>query len=508
MTDNPPLKFLVNDTPGWTNPNIHWVGPIVFAIGAINLLTCLSCLAIPLMITGVTISAITCPLYFYLRSRHRWLTVLPHGFRIDGGKEIEEYADQDVVGIREQIKPPLFVDGRDDTYKTFGLCKTVIVWLNNGKAPFLFRIKPLHFTESPENLFITRIEQQVAERFSDQLRSGLIVQGKQWELHPTHIVLPKRNRHTINYNDIVRVDIFSYQVCIWVENEPKPVACISTSLRDAIPLYWLLRELAASSITDANSRLSVADGLGLQLFERFSGSMPILELSTIFQSILLLPVLAASIAIKSPLLAFVALLGFAATIACSFLYLRNPRLIVYQRGIALASFSSRTELAFDEIDVMYFSAFFHRKRGMIYTIRLKSGVEPNQKSISICIWIRDYPYWIDADLEKLRNVISKRVAAKLRDILQKDGEIRWTENLRLSLSRVEYRHKPLFGDLKHYSIPISNISHAIYRDQILAIHEKGMEEPTFTCGQDQDNFYPGLQLFLELLGKQDVTKLA
>ena len=439
--------------------------------------------------------------HFRTPPERRFLEIGPDGFVLF--PEQRFVPDRSVIGLRMDWE----LVRRQNQYSGYRLHAIIYVRGGDREEPIPIRYR-LKFGQEDE---ITPLLSRLVERCGESIRAGF-AHGKEWrrrhwELTESGLTLfDSQGEEFIPGEVIVLAESFGDNVRIWCRGEIKPVLQVPTCERDVLILLHVVQQ----EFLDGRSRREEVESSdsAIVCFERnltltfneYAGAI----LGGILLFVLAPVVTLVALFFRSLTFVFVGLSMF----GIGLLRIRggwNRRkleLSVYPSSLRFANSRGIESLRFADVELISCEC---RPKGLLIwmVLRVSSGAVPDGEwrmtltplegtvGGGIQMWA-EFPV-ADPELHWLREAISERVAERLLREVIREGEVWWTNGVRISPNGIAVRGGPrAFQDGDGWwRIPFEN-----FREEYLnATHYKlKTDSGDVRIESDEANFWPGLSL--------------
>ena len=115
----------------------------------------------------------------------------------------------------------------------------------------------------------------------------------------------------------------------------------------------------------------------------------------------------------------------------------------------------------------------------------------NGRAVKFTAWFKN----ADAELESLREHVSRVVGAYMLRRLENGESVRWTDGLRLRPEGLEWTTGGLFSRSVTRLIPYDEIAGTDIQEGHFYLFLRGVRKAVYTAPVSADNFFPGLLVF-------------
>lgn len=458
---------------------------------------------------GLAIFAIMIAVVFY--HKRRFLCPVDDGFIYITSQGERKFHDDDVMCVSLYSQEHYFWGNLQTVTRRF------IIWVETSAAPERIvcdsNLKPS--AADPLQRFVVRIINGLHQAARYTYHKGERVAGDGWALERGQLVLSSgRSTGVYAIEDLAAVDIVDEQINVWRRGQDFPIGRISVRTANAHLLLLMLNELLTERAEEgeANSRNG---HLGRVIFERRLGSKSFELTGWLAVAVVALVSLSMIIAagvdrnarrrVRRAIAGMV--FGSLALGGGTFLGLkrrtrfRRHAFGVYQRGL----FSER-RLRFSEIASFSYIAVRRYSHGIYNGTALAMTFHPapglNLKPILFGTQI----YNIDAELDRLRDEVSRVIANRMNDYWLRNANCPWLPYLTFRADSLEYCPLTFTGRKPPVLIPLSSIANFSISNNTFHIWQEGQRRPVVSEEITQPNFYPGLTFLSKLINQEVVTE--
>ncbi len=373
------------------------------------------------------------------------------------------------------------------------------------RVPFRYKFR----LDQPDPLtfFLDRTLTHLTDRAFAALAAGDGLRGEQWELTAEGLWLPagRVERH-IPAEDITAIDLVDGQVCVWATGEPLPSVRVPAGSANALVLLNLVGALVKARGGDPDEAVG---GLGRVLFERAKSGKDSASPRALLGVTL---AFASAFAVLGAMLdgavgAALGVAGFAVVATPLFLLtilLSGTVFRCHARGVFRRSWWRSRELRFEDVGRFAYGATRSYYNGfyvgtsvwMRFTPRPGSGGRTVTYSVSLKNG--------DAELENLREHVSRVIAGHMFHRLERGETVAWTEGLRFRREGLEWTSGGWFTRPTTRLIPYHQIGNTDIQEGHFYLYVLGIRKAVYTTPVSADNFFPGLTL-LDLIRYRPVV---
>lgn len=363
------------------------------------------------------------------------------------------------------------------------------------------RTRLLHYAadgaEDEVGPYLLDLLPRIIDVFAARVQSGEPVRGDGWTLDASGLHV--RRAPPVPLSEVRRAGVFEGRVAIWRDRDDAPFFSTPVGGPNAMALLGIASRHAARH---TGGEPQDPSSLGLLLFEKRSPKSHVMAAFGFAAAIaaggVVWRVIDPGAAPLGPL--SVVLLG--ALVGLAAMNMARSTFQVREHGVVKRTLYSRRVLRFDEIERFGYRAVRQYYNGAYIgtiTTLLLAGPEPS-RPLKHALTVRGQ----DDDLERLRQEVSLAVADRLRERLRREGEVRWGARGRLTRTTLELPEKRLLG-----RGPVRALAYG--EPLVYTLHEGRLRlqahgsKTVFELSTDEENFYPGLLLFEELVAQANAA---
>lgn len=423
----------------------------------------------------------------WLRHKRRWLRIEESGFEISLGDDRRWYEDRHVTALACSHHSVLINGSPTGTLRRFQ------VWLLEDQRPLVMEnVFPLGALD-PLAGFINRLLDSTIERARQTIREGGAISGAGWRLDS--LEFSPRRRLPIARDEVTAVGEYDGCIAVWRHGDPKPIFKTRCDNRNAILLQMLLQawlnERAPASVHEP----AEPGSLGRLLFQRRVGY--------IFPSILLAigAILGgAGLFFRDPIL-FAIPAGVFAGVGLFMLIGGGRTFRCHEHGVLCRGVLMKRALLFTEVEAVTYAATQHYRNGSYDATTIGLAFTPLLGTARRPVEFEIRRRGGDAELEKLRDLVSAMIARQMAHHLATQGEVPWTKGITLRSDGFEYRAALMIGKKQPVFIPYSTCQRFELAKGIFTVFAIGQERPVITETASAYNFFPGYCLLVNWLDR-------
>ncbi len=426
------------------------------------------------------------------RMNRLWIEVLPDGFMLIDRKQEVEHEDDDVQSLALSQKKS-FSNGDAD-----GFVRTARLWLQSESRPVFMKNRFKAGKTDPLAGFFDRLANKLIEQREEALGSGHSISGDGWRLTDRELHFQRGSgEESLRMEEVQAIDFFEGKMSVWRKGLDEPYVRFSDDGRDA----WMLPRLMSSRIKPDESDNS---GLGRILFQRRSSKLTV-------------GFLAASglvaIAFGGTMLALEAIdtFGFVFILLLTVAFWlwawssSKSAFRCHERGVYQAKMFGEKQLKYQDVAEFTYRATRHYHNGAYTGTILSLKFQPAAgagKAISYGATVRNE----DADLDSLRDFISRVIAARMANELAAGNVTPWMSNIRFRPDGLEYNASGFLRTKKETTL----MPHADYggwnvQGGTFLLFARGNSKAVLKAQTSEPNFFPGFYL-LQLIYHQQAAE--
>jgi hypothetical protein len=453
--------------------------------------------AVLAVVGGACASGAVVRLVSIVRDR-RWITPTDDGFVLTDRTGEHHFADETITGLGTWAEV-VYSRGVAKSHRRTGS----LIAAGAGREvtiPFRYDF-PLNQPD-PLGALLDRVYAKlVATAAAERLPGGGRLCGDGWALDRNQLTVADTGI-AVRVPDIAAVDVIDGRVCVWTRGDAQPVVRIPAASPNAI----VLRQVLAELIPPEDLASEPADGLGRVIFERDESirgprlvGWAALQIAAVvlggwfvFSGLhdgAVVQILVGAVMLLSAAIGAVAL--------------RDTRLGVFRchtRGVARVNRAGVTALGYDEIGSFTYSATRVYDDGSYAGTHLMLFFEPLDGLDRMPVGYQATVHSTDAELDRLREFITRVLAGHMLRRLQAGQPVRWTPNLVFRPEGLEvggagpFRGSDRAGNL----VPYGQLAGHDITDGVFRLAAHGWT--TWVAQEDysQPNFLPGYELLMLL----------
>lgn len=471
-------------------------GSVCLAAGGVLLWLARANGGLPTLFAAAVLGAVTAFAAVSIAARRLAVRITPEGFIVCDRHGERIFSDEQVICASDYSTANFRNGERTATTRTFDL------WVEGQQGPERFTMvnRIALGQDDPLDLLIERILEHLYDRAQAALDAREPFDGEGWSVHDGELlVLRKRVTDSVPLAELAAAEVFDDELCVWTHGQDKPAARISVRSANASVLHRLLRERITEpgepTVPDGGSRL------GRILFER--------RPTRTEQSLLwLMPMLApltfwVAIAIgiggngaERVILALVIALG----ILCVWLLLlwQTVWLRCHEHGVSRRWLWWEQRVTYSGIKSFTYRAVPQYVKGVYsgttFTLTFVADTGPRPVTLSYSRTLRN----ADNELERLRDRVSRAIAARMSEQYFQGGPVAWTDGLRFLPEGLEYRAPGWFSRQAPVMLRYDEIVHTEVSSGVFYAWVNRRAKPAIKEQTGQPNFFPG-KLFLSRL---------
>ncbi len=449
-------------------------------------------------VTGGVIALFLLRGWLVARGR-RWITPTDEGFVLEDRRGARAFADADVSDLATE----------STVRYGNGVPKAVVrggaIALPDGRVPFRYDY-PLDRPD-PLGEFLDRVLLRLTDQASAVVAAGGALEGDGWELTRDGLVVRSGGREKgLATEDVAAADVLDGRVCVWGRGEERPFARVPVGSANARVLLALLEGVVKAN---GAGRDDSVGGLGRVLFERGRSENPLALL------LLTLLFVGAGTAVggwaggvRGAVFGTLGVCAVGSPVFLVMLLTAGNVFRCHTGGVYRRSCWRSRELRFEDVGAFTYAATRTYINGgyagttvwMRFSPRRGAGGRPVTFSASVTN--------ADAELESLREHVSRVVGARLLQRLEGGESVAWADGLRLRPDGLEWTASGgLFGRAVTRLVPYDEIAGTDIQEGQFYLFLRGVRKAVHTAPVSAANFFPGL-LVLETLRQQAPARRA
>jgi hypothetical protein len=449
-----------------------------------------------LIVGGVAAFSVLMSALLIARSRFQ-VEITPGGFRVRDRRGEREFSDDRVICASLSNRSNYTNGLLQSTTRTFD------VWVEGESGSERIKIANRIGLGASDPLMplVERVHAHLYERAHSALAAGQPFDGEDWTLHADELIVnTRRNARSVRFEDLAAAEIFDGRLCVWKHGQDEPVLRIPISSANTHVLLQLLRERIAAS--SANGEPRSGDELGRILFERKpdSGMVWLMWLAP--------PAFAVALAITIFLGAFrgdrgAGGVGLAICFVIAGLWglslTQSIAFRVHEQGVRRKWLFGTQQLKYADVDTFTYSAVRQFVKGVYagtnFTLTFTSRTNGKSRKLTYARKLRN----ADADLDHLRDSVSRLIANRMAAEFGQGRSVVWTDGLRFLPEGIEYRASGFFGRKPPIVLPYSQILGHDANQGTFWLWIQGKKKPVVKENMAQPNFFPGYMFLTRLL---------
>lgn len=428
----------------------------------------------------------------------KWITPTAEGFTYEDRRGTFDFSDDDIVEIGTWAKRRMS-NGVPKGY--LRKCRLILEageYRGDLQFSYSFPItKPDPLAE-----FLERNLVRLTENAAASLLRGEAITGDSWILDSRELICrSRRQSESFPVNELIAADVVDNQVCIWIRQEPKPIAKFPAEELNAL---ILLRHLN-KQFTDQGIKVDDEPGLGRIIFERDqSFSKATLVFVVILCSAMGLGSLyAAYLATKErdpsglAFLSFV-LFALATGIFAAVWLTRISILRCHTKGIVRITRTKTRELQYKDIQVFTYGAIRQYVNGSYTGTTVTMKFEPAPHTELEPIQYSATQKHLDGELENLRDHISTIIAKHMKERLDRGEDLDWTTGLVFTKNHLKIDTPGgILSKAKSRKLPYENCLFSL-NEGYFFLFKRGGKDAIYSIPVSTKNFFPGFILLNQL----------
>lgn len=483
-------RYLVNgEMSGWFTFG-RVLGPLAIAAGVI-LLPFHAVAGGLILVIGALVTAILEVSAMMVRAKRCWIEVNPSSFVVTDSRGTREIRDDEVHAIAYSSATN-YSNGSPS-----GFTRESTLWVSKEPRPIFLKNRFKENQVDPLGEFIQRLIDLLHDGFDAALTAGHAIDGDGWRLTQNELSFRRNGRdELLRLDEIAAIESREGKMGVWRKGQDEPYAGFPVNGRNV----WLLRRLMQSRLKeDEQSSEPPKEGLGRILFQR--KSKPITIVILIALAVILPLVGLGFVLFPTQTEMFVAgmimilagpLLGLAAY-SCWKSNFRCHEWGVYQSGM-----TGEKRLMYNEVASFSYAATRHYHNGAYTGTQLQLSFQPLPGAKSGAINFGTSVNNEDADIEQLRDFVSRVVSARMANELGEGRPVQWTKNMVFMPQGIQYTPSGFFGKGQTQFLPHENYGGWNMDQGVFYLFERGKPKSVMSENVGEANFYPGFFLLLDL----------
>jgi hypothetical protein len=432
------------------------------------------------------------------RRTQTWLTLHPDGMEVEDRRGRRAIHDSQVTAVALETKRNLVNGEFSSTTRRFRL------WTEDRPEPILMENKIKAARADPLAGLIERLLERLRKRMEDDLARGGTASGDGWHLSRTALTLGRPpNDQQLPLSEITAAETFDGRLCIWRRSSDVAVAKLPLSGRNVHLLPALIRPFLTQA-SDAQTASSTA-GLGRVLFERRAHRSTVLAAG--IAGVAMAAIGAAMVGTfvmqqrgdEGVFVGGLVLLTLGPVLAAVSLWLACASFRCHERGVWKATLLGRKTLRYDDIGSFQFSSVRHYHKGAYTGTQLTMRFRPLTADRGPPLRYSTRIKGEDEDLDRLRDHISRIIAARMFGELHAGRTVIWTGNLEFTPEGIRYRPSGFLSRKDPQLLRYSDYGGYDMKQGVFHLRAGGSVKPVMTEQSAAENFYPGFFLLLMLL---------
>lgn len=366
--------------------------------------------------------------------------------------------------------------------------------------PVAFRYEwPLNREDPLIDLWVRLLDRLANQAERELARDGELV-GEGWALTRDGLVFPPTpdGSDELPFDRVAAAEVVDHQVCVWAVGEARP--CFKVNLDS--PNAPVLLQVLAKRLADRPPDDEDPESLGRVIFERDSSHSALtIFIGTVFAVGLFIGGAAALYYYltgmpndRPPLALAIGLNIGAAVIALVLWFGRQNVLRCHARGVCRVRNGKATEMRYDEVKVFTYTATRHYHNGAYTGTALAMAFESVQgHKLDYTTTVKN----ADAELENLREYVSRVVASGMKRRLEAGKVVYWTDRVAFEPDGLDIGGKAgLFGKGEDLFVEWADVADFTLDQGKFALFARHRGKAVYETTVNTPNFFPGFFLIL------------
>lgn len=372
------------------------------------------------------------------------------------------------------------------------VCRGTIV-TEDCRVPFHYEF-PLDQPD-PLGFFFDRVLNCLIERAEADLAAGNAVPGERWELTETGLTFRTgRGERYVDAEDIAAAGVVGDHVCVWTQGESRASIRILVGSTNALVLLRLLNARITARGIDPDDAIG---GLGRVMFERGKSANPfaLLAVTLMFAAAFAGMGALADDSIKGAALGLVVFAVVGSPVFLAVLLTAGNVFRCHALGVHSRFCWRSRELRYEDVGQFTYAATRSYYNGIYVGTSVRMRFTPRAgvggRTVTFSASIKDG----DADLDTLREHVSRVIAGQMRRRLEQGECPKWTDGLRFCPDGIEWTTPGgLFSRRVTRLIPYDEIAGTDIQEGHFYLFLRGVRKAVYTTPVSAENFFPGLAL--------------
>lgn len=435
------------------------------------------------------ILSLAAEIYVALKKRRlRWLEVSDDGCKLIDRHGERELKDYEIVALAYS-QTPVLSNGTPAGYQR--RCR---MWPASGPV-IEIQNKLGEGVQDPLGEFIDRVGGLLREGFEQALVEGVEVRGDNWSLGKTLLRCQVGGREEqLPVHKIAAVHPYDQFMGVWLIDKEEPAVSLPIDGRNV----WLLPALVAPYLPPQDPDAPPpASGLGRMIFRRKASLATVIGVG-ILAFILMICGIAGAIVGEGdaqPILFGMGGLGLFLVAVTA--HLARAEFRCQEWGVMKRTLFGRKQLMYRDVASFTYQAVRHYYNGAYTGTNVSMRFVPRQGCGST-IAHNSHLHGDDAELDNLRDAISRIISSQMHQRLAASEEVAWTKNLGFRTDGLVYRPSGFVTRGQPTLLPYENYAGYNLNEGYFFLFEKGKDKPVLSENVGEENFFPGFCLLLNL----------
>jgi hypothetical protein len=472
----------------------RFLGPIAILVGIVVLLAAPPA-GIFIIAVGVLLTVIFELSATMTRMKRCWIEVRESSFLVTDRAGTREVRDDEVQSIAYSSTTN-FSNGSPS-----GFTRKCSLWLSKEPRPIEMENRFKQGQVDPLGNFIGRLIDLLHDGFDAAITAGHAIEGDAWRLTQSELSFRLNNRdEVLRLDEIAAIESREGKMGVWRKGQDEPYVGFPVNGRNV----WLLRRLMQSRLKeDDAANEPPKDGLGRILFQRKSSIGTVVGVAVLG---VILPIVGIAF-VLFPVATEMFIAGVVMIIAGPLLVLAAYSLLrsnfrCHEWGVYQRTMTAEKRLLYSEVASFTHSATRHYHNGAYTGTQLSMTFVPLPGAKSGTIQYGTQVRNEDADLDGLRDFVSKVIAGRMGRELSEGRLVPWTKSMTFRPDGIEYTPGGFFGKKPSQFLPHAEYGGWNMDQGVFYLFQRGQPKAVMSVQSSEANFYPGFFLLLDLYHRE------